>query len=485
MADPKHIQWLLEGVEKWNARRINTPFTPDLSGADLRRKNLTGANLSFAHIEGADLSHVRLEGKESNLREARLEGARLDNSRLKGANLALANLSNAKLYKADLRGANLTNARLEGAYMNFAKLEEANLDSARLNNAKLEHATVDRANLQYARLTGADLQNVKLWRNELYPKEASPKQYPEHQLPVEVIETIDGLTDKVRKLEELYRSHSEEVRFYFRGEPNTAWELMPYVARGDSYDPEGEMLVELISRRPEEFSKSNSALAQWVLAQHHGLKTRFLDITRNPLVALFAACGGIEGKYNKWEGKSGRLHIFVVPRSIIKPFNSNTISIIANFAKLSRYEQYLLLGKEGASLDSFDETLYSEPLLYPEAMERLYQLIRQEKPSFAERINPRDFYKVFLVEPQQSAERIRAQSGAFLVSAFHKRFGRQDVRLWNNQIPIYANYRVTIPSDRKEAILKYLALLNITQETMFPGLDSSAAAITRHYSGGG
>ena len=35
MACPQHIQWLLEGVEAWNKRRMNEIFVPDFSGADL------------------------------------------------------------------------------------------------------------------------------------------------------------------------------------------------------------------------------------------------------------------------------------------------------------------------------------------------------------------------------------------------------------------------------------------------------------------
>ena len=57
-------------------------------------------------------------------------------------------------------------------------------------------------------------------------------------------------------------------------------------------------------------------------------------------------------------------------------------------------------------------------LRYSEVIRRLYHFIRQEKPYFEERIDPRDWFKVFIVEPQQSFARIRAQSGLFSISAF-------------------------------------------------------------------
>ena len=37
--------------------------------------------------------------------------------------------------------------------------------------------------------------------------------------------------------------------------------------------------------------------------------------------------------------------MFAVPRSLVKPFNSDTVSVITNFASLRRSEQNLLLGK--------------------------------------------------------------------------------------------------------------------------------------------
>ena len=360
--------------------------------------------------------------------------------------------------------------------MNFSKLNNADLSFARLENAKLEHASISGANLRETSLIGADLHNVKLWEAVLYFTEMSPRQHPKQKPSVE---TIAGFLDIIRNIKNRYgkpNNPSEEVLIYFRGEPKCGWPLTPSVMRDDFGEHENEMLVELVSRRPEEFNGIPSALAQIVLAQHHELKTRFLDVSKNPLVALFNACGGHKDDAIKYKDNSGRLHIFAVPRSMIKPFNSDTVSIIANFAKLSKREQDLLLGKIKA------RPVDGKLVLYPETMNRLYQFVRQEKPYFKDRLEPQDLYRVFVVEPQQSPERLRAQAGAFLVSAFHKRFERDEIRKWNADIPIYAHYKLSVPGKRKHSILEDLRLMNITRETLFPGLDSSAAEITSRYS---
>lgn len=46
MANPQHIKWLLEGVDKWNARREREVFVPDFEGADMAqssRRNTSGS----------------------------------------------------------------------------------------------------------------------------------------------------------------------------------------------------------------------------------------------------------------------------------------------------------------------------------------------------------------------------------------------------------------------------------------------------------
>lgn len=442
MANPDHVRWLCEeGVEAWNRRRRREKFRPDFRGADLFGFELNGVDLREAKLCGTNLNAAKLNG--ADLEEADLTDAQLGMADLRNANLAFAKLIRTDLHQANLIGANLLRA----------KLSEANLFMPTSEDAAFLIPYRDEVTDQYELQSDAE--------REIADKE---------------INSVACLLETCRALGETYGySYTcDAIQFYFRGESCSSWELRPSLMRHSGIRwmegaKEGKMLLELMSRQPEAFNSLTSALAQWVLAQHHGLRTRLLDITRNPLASLFYACKKCKTKDDS-DNKDGRLHVFAVPTNLIKPFNSDAISIATNFAKLFEGEQALLLGSIGSYRDE-----------YHEAMGRLYHFIREEKPYFKERIDPRDFFRVFVVEPQQSFERIRAQSGAFLISAFHERFERDEIRKCNAGAPVYGHFMLKVPEVRKEPILKELRLLNITRETLFPGLDEAARAITRRY----
>jgi uncharacterized protein YjbI with pentapeptide repeats len=126
-----------------NALQLTVGLQPDLSGIDLRKRNLAGfylsrkrlveAVLAGANLRAANLSNADLT--RADLREAQLVGAHLDSANLAGANLALANLSGAvlvqaKLGNAELAGAVLTGADLRGADLRGASVGGASYDSA-------------------------------------------------------------------------------------------------------------------------------------------------------------------------------------------------------------------------------------------------------------------------------------------------------------------------------------------------------------------
>ena len=416
MFDPEHLEWFFESVDDWNARRKCDDFCPRLSGADLESE-------FFKRRESSDVEPVF---RNINLFNADLGDANMSHLDLQDANLALANLEDTRLWFANLAGANLTNSKPWLASL-FPPRDLGTIQDEPLRETAID--SLDDAICEVGDL----LRIVRKLKNECY-------------------------TD-------------DKIELYFRGESCTEWDLEPSVMRDENYRKnEAEMLTELATRQPDAFDGLHTYFARLVIAQHYRMPTRLLDISENPLVALYNAC--IAHRHEDVPCKNdGRLHIFGTPKSIVKSFNSDAISVISNFTRLSRPEQDLLLGRKTQQVNS---------RIYRRTLRRLNHFIREEKSYFADRIDPIDLFRVYVVRPQQSFVRIRAQSGAFLMSAFHERFERWKLRKIDN-MPTYDHFIVEIPYRKRKELICELKQLNVTEEVLMPGLESAANAIKQRY----
>ena len=502
MANPEHLDWLREGTSSWNKRQV---ISADLSGenlsnhlgsaenesirhhlVDLSDIFLPNANLSNTTLERADLSRgcfstanfTNAELKCSNFSDSNCNGTKFH-----GANLTSTTFSGTGIFETDFSTAHFNESHLRDAIFINCSFNKAQFESTDLNGTRFYGCTLDQARLDRTDLVGTEFTESRPWTAQLF-NPSIDETFGTFSFQKERISCIEDLLDACRQLRMTY---GENSTLYFRGESLKFKELCPSVMRMRGNERklrpiEASILNELMTRQPEGFYGVDTALAQWVFAQHHGLPTRLLDVTRNPLVALFNSC--------KDEKKGdGFLHIFVVPNSLIKPFNSDAVRIICNFAKLPRSEQNLLLGKN--ERDAKGDIPPSRPKgfgrhrnVFCQARERLYFLIRQESPFFQEKIDWRDLFRVFVVEPQRMFDRIRAQSGAFLISAFHERFEREEILKWNKDTPIYAHHTIAIPQAEKASILDELELLNVTDEMLLPSVDGAARAIIdRHEDG--
>lgn len=171
---------------------------------------------------------------------------------------------------------------------------------------------------------------------------------------------ITSVLDYIKEVNALLKDsgfRSKVHTAFFRGHADKQWELVPGLLRNEGLiNNEDLMYRSVVAKHTSEFNMCTSALDYLVKMQHYGLPTRLLDLTTNPLVALYFACEEHQA-YDKVKGKSGEVIVLKVPTLSIKHYDSDTISILSNVAKCKEEEMRICLYSDNWSDGNFYDEL--------------------------------------------------------------------------------------------------------------------------------
>ena len=106
---------------------------------------------------------------------------------------------------------------------------------------------------------------------------------------------ITSVVDFIKAIEEDVKDDpfaiDEATEVFYRGHADESWDLKPSIVRSDKGIKNEHLLFrDMVAHVPQDFSECKSALDYLVQMQHYGLPTRLLDVTTNPLIALYFAC---------------------------------------------------------------------------------------------------------------------------------------------------------------------------------------------------
>lgn len=275
-------------------------------------------------------------------------------------------------------------------------------------------------------------------------------------------ESISSVAEFLLQIRGIARASDRFVMF--RGQGDASWDILPSIMRGGDrlLNAEKDISREIISQYPDEFDADVTMFDKLCRMQHFGVATRLLDVTTNPLVALyFATCVDNEA----FGQPDGMVTYFDGPIARRKYYDSDTVSCIANLSNLTNEEKNTLSETSARTISEFND-------LKP--ARRLLQFIKAEKPYFLPEIRREHLHTPFIVIPKLRNRRIIAQHGAFMIFGLDRNAGpkyKKDITA----------KKIIVSGESKEEIRVELSGLGITDATLFPEIDKASAHIMTQF----
>lgn len=273
--------------------------------------------------------------------------------------------------------------------------------------------------------------------------------------------TIKSVTDLVR----FASATTPGRRTFFRGASSTQYDPIPTAFRSGNKD-EKEYYDEILRAFPLEFR----GLTHFEILEkmrHCQVPNRLLDITSNPLVALYFAC-------ESGDSTDGAIYVYEADERNICGIQSDRVLMLSCLPCLRKEtrDELFLLASTRKTQGQFKKSDYAAKR---GCLALFMHEIRREFPAFEDEIVPLDLLEPLFVMGSAVDARIAAQKGSFILSPLG-----DDATRKTQAKHLYANKWI-IQKEKKKEIRRVLEILGIDASTVYPDIERRAVVTMGSY----
>ncbi len=287
-------------------------------------------------------------------------------------------------------------------------------------------------------------------------------------------EYLTAIRDMRKNLKEEQGDDIDTQRYFFRGQADCNWDVTPGVFRDNYLSKEAELINSAYLRNPSEFRKLDTDFEKLAKLQHYGLPTRLLDVTSNPLIALYFACQTNEETNLLTDEVFETDGAVLFKRTYSKGYNDLEVAVVSHVANLNI--------DGDMTLDLLLEELQDKGIYTQKMVDKCKEYKYQSLIDVLQ--------TNYFVISNMNNERLIRQSGLFLlVSKYNIAINEKDKGKSVIQ-PAKSSARTDfdesifrIPADKKSEILQELDMYNINEGALFPELEHQMSYIKQFNNG--